>query len=325
MNLHRLLIAFFTLGLTAASAATPPTAAEIIAYQTPIGGWPKGSDFTRPPKRPPADKDATLDNKGTTEPMAALARILTDAQSASPATPPDPAILASFDRGLDYLFAAQLPSGGWPQSFPLRKGYYSNITFNDDAMIRVLELLHDVSLGRPPYAFTSPAQRSRAAAAVERGIACILLTQVRQNGVLTAWCAQHDPVTLAPAWARNFEPPSLSGHESVGIVRFLKSLENPSPEVLASIAAAVAWFDRVRITGHRYDRYVAEDGEADRRLLADPAAPPLWARFYELGTDRPLFVGRDKVFRYALAEIERERRAGYAYYTVAPAQLFKGL
>ena len=51
----------------------------------------------------------------------------------------------------------------------------------------------------------------RQAAAVARGIDIILRTQVRQNGELTAWCAQHDQETLEPAWARAFEPPSLSG------------------------------------------------------------------------------------------------------------------
>ena len=59
------------------------------------------------------------------------------------------------------------------------------------------------------------------------------------------------------------------------------------------------------------------------RVVPDPEAPVLWARFYELGTDRPIFIGRDKVIRYALAEIERERRAGYGYYNGSAASLLK--
>ena len=45
-----------------------------------------------------------------------------------------------------------------------------------------------------------------------------------------------------------------------------------------------------------------------------PAAPPIWARFYEIGTNRPIFSGRDGIVRYRLAEIELERRTGYAWY-----------
>ena len=58
-------------------------------------------------------------------------------------------------------------------------------------------------------------------------------------------------------------------------------------------------------------------------MVADPSAPPLWARFYELGTNRPMFCGRDGVKRYSLAEIEYERRNGYSWYTDSPAELLQ--
>jgi pectinesterase len=40
----------------------------------------------------------------------------------------------------------------------------------------------------------------------------------------------------------------------------------------------------------------------------------LWARFYEIETNRPMFSGRDGVKKYAMSEIEAERRNGYAWY-----------
>ena len=43
-----------------------------------------------------------------------------------------------------------------------------------------------------------------------------------------------------------------------------------------------------------------------------PDAGPIWARFYEIGSNRPVFVGRDGVVKYSVAEIEPERRVGYA-------------
>jgi PelA/Pel-15E family pectate lyase len=48
-----------------------------------------------------------------------------------------------------------------------------------------------------------------------------------------------------------------------------------------------------------------------RVLVADASAPPLWARFYEIGTNRPIYSGRDGVIKHSLAEIELERRSGY--------------
>ena len=304
-----------------AGAEARAIAASIVQYQTVEGGWPKNTDMTSPPSaaflaETKFDHRApTLDNDATTTQLEYLARTITARD--------DPALRAAFDRGFDYLLAAQYANGGWPQYFPLIQGYYTHITYNDNAMVNVLGLLRDASRGGTPYAFTTGAQRAKAAAAVEKGVACILRTQVKQDGKLTVWCAQHDETTLAPAPARNFEPVSLSGSESVGVVRFLMGIERPAPEVIAAIEGAVAWFKAVPIHGLRVDNTPGADGKKDRHAVADPAAPAIWARFYELGTNRPIFTGRDKVVRYDFNEIERERRTGYNYLKDWPASLLE--
>jgi PelA/Pel-15E family pectate lyase len=61
----------------------------------------------------------------------------------------------------------------------------------------------------------------------------------------------------------------------------------------------------------------------DPEVVVDPTAPPVWARFYEFGTNVPIFTGRDGVVRYALREIEAERRGGYMWYTDDPAKLLE--
>jgi PelA/Pel-15E family pectate lyase len=303
-----------------ASAPARTLADSVIQYQSADGGWPKNTDLGMPP--PPAESRAaggadvtssTIDNNGTTMPMQYLALVAHATGEAR--------YRAAFTRGFDYLLAAEYPGGGWPQFFPLRSGYYTRITFNDNAMVNVLTVLRDAATGHAPYAFVDEARRTKARAAVSRGIDIILRTQVKQDGKLTAWCAQHDEKTLAPAWARAYEPPSLSGSESVGIVRFLMAIEKPAPEIVAAIEGAVAWFRAVAIRGLRQEDFTRADGRKDRRVVADPAAPPLWARFYELGTNRPIFLGRDSVVRYAYSEIEHERRNGYAYYGRWPASL----
>ena len=301
------------------SAEARAVADSVIQYQSPQGGWPKSTNLAKPPRRPDdipplgRGRANSLDNDATTLPMAFLARMAHATGESK--------YRNSFLRGVDYLLAAQYPNGGWPQFWPLRKGYYSRITYNDGAMIRALTILRDVAGGQSPYDFVDAPRRKKVAYAVARGIDCILKTQIKQDGKLTAWCAQHDEKTLEPAWARSYEPPSLSGAESVGIIRFLMSIEEPTPEIVVAIEGAVAWFRSVAMKGVRLESIRRDDGRRERWLVADPDAPPLWARFYELGTNRPLYLDRDSVFRYDFTEISYERRSGYSYHGTWAASL----
>jgi PelA/Pel-15E family pectate lyase len=287
-------------------------AASVVRYQSPEGGWPKNTDLSTSPRSaadvpsPASGLGNTFDNDGTTLPMEFLARVIHATGEKT--------YRAAFDRGLEYTLAAQYPNGGWPQFYPLRDGYYSRVTFNDDAMVRIMSLLRDIASGKAPFGFVDRPQQLRSAQAVGRGIELILRTQIRQDGQLTAWCAQYDERTLEPAWARSYEPPSVSGSESVGIIRFLMSIERPTPQVIAAVEAGVRWLQVSAIPGMRVERFTNADGQADTRVVADAAAGPIWARFYELGSNRPIFLGRDSKVRYTFAEIEHERRNGYNYY-----------
>lgn len=307
-----------------ASAEARTIADDVLLYQTPSGGWVKNHDMTRPPEPEDfEDQDVaapTLDNGATHTQIRFLARV-----AAAQAGPAGDRFRAAVTHGLDYLLKAQYANGGFPQFYPLRPGYYTHITFNDDAMIGALTVLRDVSRAAPEYAFVDADRRARAADAVRRGIACILRCQIAVNGVRTAWCAQHDEITFEPVPARAYEHESLSGMESVGIVRFLMGEEHPSSEVVAAIESAVAWFEQVKITGLRLELVPAPGlpHNVDRRVVPDPAAPPIWARFYEIGTNRPIFGGRDTVIHYSLAEVEPERRGGYRWYVDTPRELLE--
>lgn len=280
---------------------------SVIQYQSPQGGWPKSTDLAKPPSSPddippPGGARAnSLDNDATTVPMQFLARLAH--------VTGDTRCKDSFLKGVDYLLAAQYPNGGWPQFWPLRKGYYSHITFNDGAMIRVMHLLRDVADGETPYGFVDETRRRKAAAAVALGIECILKCQVVVDGVPTVWCAQHDAKTLAPAQARSYEHPSLSGSESAGVLTFLMSVDEPTPEMIRAVKAGVEWFNSVKIEGYRYKR-----SETQRALTQDPQAAPLWARFYAIKSNRPIFSDRDGVVKYDIQEIGGERRGGYTWY-----------
>jgi PelA/Pel-15E family pectate lyase len=296
---------------------------NVLLYQRDSGGWPKNLEMAAvlsdPEKAALAAQkpktDSTIDNGATYTQMAYLARVYQAAKHER--------FKAAFLKGLDYLLSAQYENGGWPQFYPKPSGYSTHITFNDDAMIGVMKLLRDIARNAPAYAFVDDDRRARAEKAVARGLDCILKCQIVTNGRRTAWCAQHDEKTLAPASARSYEKASLSGAESVGIVRFLMDIDRPSPEVIQAVQSAVAWFNEAKLTGIRQ---VAKPdpslpGGTDKVVVADPSAEPLWARFYEIGTNRPIFCGRDGVIKYTLAEIEHERRTGYAWYVGDPGGL----
>ncbi len=283
------------------SPAGREAAACVLSWQAPGGAWPKNTDTTR--KRFTGERaglQGTFDNGATTGELRFLARAFRAAG--------DPRCRDALLTGLDHLLAAQYPNGGWPQFHPPGNGYHRHITFNDDAMVRLLELLREVG-GGDTCAFVDDGRRQAARAAFAKGIDCILKCQVVVNGAPAVWCAQHDERTLEPRPARAFEPAALSGCESAGILRLLMSLEHPPPEVVRAVEAGVAWFERSRITGIRLEK-----AGGDLRVVADPQAPPLWARFYQIDTNRPVFCGRDGVVRYAMAGIDAERRTGYAWY-----------
>jgi PelA/Pel-15E family pectate lyase len=291
----------------------------VLSYQEGSGGWPKNIDMTVPrPPRAAADRpEATIDNQATFTQIRYLGRVY---RATRLERDRDAAL-----RGIDYLLRAQYANGGWPQFFPLRDDYSRHITFNDGAMIGVMTLLDDI-VGEPAaWAWVDEARRGRARDAVARGVDVILRAQVKVEGALTVWCAQHDEVTLAPRPARAYEHVSLSGNESVGIVRFLMDRAQARPASDAAIEAAVAWFGRVKITGVRLDRIAAPalPGGVDRILVRDERAPALWARFYEPGTNRPIYSGRDGIVRYDLAEIEHERRMGYEWIGDWPRRLLE--
>ena len=277
---------------------------NILTFQTPSGGWSKHVDFSQGPRERGqsyySESDgwqyiATIDNGATTGQLLFLARVYEVHQ--------DERYRAGFHRGLDYLSAAQFPNGCWPQVYPLQGGYHDAATFNDDAIVNVLKVLRDVARDR--FAFAAPEARQRASVAMARGVDCIVESQVIVGGARTGWAQQHDPLTLAPIAARSYELVGLSGRETAGVTGFLMSLSSPDSAVIEAVHAAVTWLKSAAIYGYVYD---FEDG-----LERKDGAGPLWARLYEIGTNRPIFSNRDGVKLYDWDQLT-DRRQGYAWY-----------
>ncbi len=289
----------------------------ILTYQSDLGGWPKNEDTTEKPF--PGDRTklkATYDNGATTDELRFLARVYNASKKED--------YKSAFDRGLDYVLKGQYPNGGWPQLSPPGKGYHRHITFNDNAMVRLLTFVRDVSRD-PTFDFVAPDQREACAKSFDLGIDCILKCQIRKDGKLTVWCAQHDELDFRPRPARTFELATFSGSESVGVTRLLMSIENPSDEIVQAVEAAVAWLEKAKLNGIRVEEQPDSNAPKGKNkvVIQDPTAPPLWARFYDLETAQPVFAARDGVPKATLAEIGYERGNGYTWYGNWPQKLLE--
>lgn len=293
-------------------------AGNILSWQTQVGDWPKNTNTAA--ARFEGDRaklKGTFDNSATIPELRFLARALGATKKAG--------YESGFLKGLDHVLAAQYANGGWPQSFPVSKGYDRHITFNDDCMVNIMNFVRDVGRNQE-FAFVDAERRAKARAAFEKGVDCILKCQIRIDGKLTAWCAQHDEIDFSPAKARSYELPSLSGSESAGIVRLLMSLEKPSPQVIESVDAAVKWFEAVKLTGIKQVMAADPNGPKglDKRVVEDASAPAMWARFYDLQMMKPMFVDRDGVLKEKLSQIGYERRNGYGWLGMWPEAVLEG-
>jgi len=315
----KLKICLFAFGLIAVnlSAQVKDTLAEkMLMYQLPIGGWGKQlNDKSVVNYSLPLDKDllrkikatgddhATIDNNATSKEINALIKAYS--------TTKNPEYLKAAEKGISYLLLMQYKNGGFPQYYPNTGLYRKQVTYNDNAMINALTVLYNAAEGKNDFDVVDPKLKEKSKIAVRRGIDCILKTQVLQKGIPTIWGDQYNEVTLQPDKARAFEPISLATGESVGIVRFLM-LQPVTPEIEKSIKSAVKWFKKNKIEGYSYN-VSKVNGKAVRTLTEDKNSV-IWARFYDVNNNRPLFGDRDGSVKYNYNEVSEERRNGYSWY-----------
>ena len=312
----------------APAVATDPVADNMLLLQTPSGGWSKHYrekkvDYARTYdaaeraalRAPDRRDDATLDNKATTSEITYLLQ--------AHAGTGDPAYLDGARRGVEYLLRAQYANGGWPQYYPDHSSYRHQITLNDDAMVHAITLLQAIADGDDGMEALAPEFGTRAAAAVQRGLDNLLALQVSIDGTPTIWAAQYDEATLQPAKARAYELPSLAVAESVGVLRLLMRQPQPDARTVAAIESAARWLEAHRLPDVALERVdaPAEDTGKDVRIVARPGAS-LWARFYDLERQQPLFVNRDSR-PVPFAELPNERRTGYGWYGTWPEKLLE--
>jgi hypothetical protein len=196
---------------------------------------------------------------------------------------------------LDSLIHAQYPNGAWPQrfsrfpdpkEFPVtrasypeswsrtwpRSNYFTHYTFNDNSVVDAIDaMLEAARIYKEP----------RYLASAERGGEFILLAQMPEPQ--PGWAQQYDR-DMHPAWARAFEPPSITGGESQSVMRALMLLyrETGQKKYLEPLPRALAYYKRSILPD--------VDNPSEIRRRTCPGRTPCAARFYELKTNRPLYI-----------------------------------
>jgi hypothetical protein len=173
---------------------------------------------------------------------------------------------------------SQYPNGAWPQWYPLRGGYHDYYTFNDNTIndcIAIMIKIHE-RYGDQQYL-------DRINLAGDFVIASQIAGQ-------PGWAQQYNS-DMEPDWARAFEPPAVCSAVTSRNIRTLvdMALYTGDERYFGPIPAAIAWLDTSKLSEN------------------------LWARFYELGTNVPIYGDRDGLIHYTLEEISEERRTGYSW------------
>lgn len=296
---------------------------NLVTMQNEDGGWPKNIDWLADVdmdslKSSLSDFDArsTFDNDNTHPQIDFLAKMYTRTGNET--------YRESAQKGLQYILDTQHKSGGW------RGWDVDAITFNDNVMVGILDVLYDVKTAKDYYNWVDENFRRRLTDAYERALDVTLKSQIEVNGTKKAWGQQHDHETLKPVKGRSYELPAVVSRESVNIVEFLMRIKDPDPRIISAVDAAVVWFGKVGLEHIRIDTihispdtYPGQNLDVDRKAVTDSAAPTIWARYYEIEDDTPFFCRRDGKKVDSLAEVNPERRGGYAWYGYWPADLLE--
>lgn len=299
---------------------------NLLRYQRKDGGWKENQD---PLRILDANEQARLATESDTAGGSFDNRNIytqVDYLAAAFARTGDTRYRDASMRGLEFILAHQVPRcGGWPHTVPGREPYHPYITLADEVTPGVLTTLRRALDPDSAFAFLDDAMRTRIRHAVARGDACLLNLQVRQGEVLTGWAGQYDNLSLQPAQGRKFELPAIVVQETVSALRYLMRIPQPSPDVIAAIEGGVAWLRKVQLRGVRMETFEApaekfahHSSSTDRRLVEDPQAPPLWARFYDLTDNSVVLATREGVRVPTYSDITRERRTGYEWYGTWP-------
>lgn len=325
------------------------------AYQNEDGGWGKtNTDYDLLEdsfSRLYGHAYSTFDNGATHGQIKFLSRILRAAKE-------DPnsfrgyedeleTIEDGFWKSMDYMINSQNEAGGWPQYYPYGVGYFKLITFNDNAMTSVMQLVYalthedglidsslceDFGWVRKALTDDTPDKHNitieNLNAMWDKALDCTLKLQITVDGELTAWAQQYDPETGEPTIGRAFELPSICTSESQAIMNLLTNITEPSEAVKTAITSYAHWTEEIGIEGYESINISDRTRELgkDRRYVYTGTTKKTYGRFYGLDKDGssydsiddvegfyPIYSGRDSIAKLDHNVGGHERRSGYSF------------
>ncbi len=275
----------------------------ILSYQLSNGAWGKNIDYNSVSAGNGGSDSGTIDNGATITEMVYLAELYKNGSNTKHRD--------AVRRAANFIVSSQYSTGALPQFYPLKGGYADHGTFNDNAMARALTVLDFAANKRAPFDTDvfSDSDRAKFKTAVSKGVDFILKSQWKQNGVLTAWCAQHGANDYLPKPARAYELESLSGSESAGVIAFLMT-QPQTAQIQAAVKAGLNWFNspKTYLADYTYD-----SSKASTNPIVPKSGSKMWYRFYDLNTNRGFFSDRDGSKFYDITQMSEERRTGYSW------------
>lgn len=183
--------------------------------------------------------------------------------------------------GIAFMIKSQFANGAWPQWYPLRGGYHDYYTFNDNSINDCIDVMLKAhkAYGKDEYL-----------ACAERGGEFIIASQL--PGPQAGWAQQysHD---MKPAWARRFEPLGVCSAATARNIRTLVQLYvyTKDDKYLAPIPAAMEWLEDSKIRDN------------------------MWARLYEVKTNRPIYGDREdgNKVHYDYEKVSLKERTSYGW------------
>lgn len=258
-------------------------AARAVAYgQLRSGGWQNCVDFNPSGERVNLyrngrgrGKDNSSFDDGQTQ-SALLLMIKADEALKFK----DPVIHESALVGLNAVLNAQFPNGAFPQVFtgpvtpqPIVKANFPNYDWRTEGRIKNywdMYTLNDNVLGyltKTLLAAHEVYEDKRSLAAVKKIGDFLLISQLPQPQ--PGWAQQYN-YRMQPIWARKFEPPGVSGDETQEAIDTLLDIVEYTRDskYLKPIPSAIDWLKKVQLPNGQL------------------------ARYYELKTNRPLYMER---------------------------------
>ncbi len=294
---------------------------NFVKYQNPDGGWPKNMDWLANINVDSLKHTltehaltSTFDNDNTHPQIEFLSKLYYNTGN--------DIFKESAKKGLEYIINTQRPSGGW------RGWDVDAITFNDNVMTGIMHLLLDIKENKSQYQWISKSLKEKLIEAEEKALSTILKCQIVVNNKKKGWCQQHSHETFKPVKARTYELPSIASKETTAIIQLLMRVAKPNDSIYTSIKDAIQWLEESKLHNIRIKDIQVPKGtykgvnlDIDRVVINDSTAPPIWARFYEIETNKPFMCTRAGKKVYSLAEVNPERRAGYGWYGYWPEEL----